>query len=136
MANPVSMQERELIVGNYVALCDSADLEDDHFHLCKVISIEDDKAILLNYATFNNNINNAKFSIMYQERSTLRYTTLKPKRNAREQEVIDKVPLDEAEDYIDHYDLRMTKSMKIGRKSMRQLKKLGLKHHVLGTTFP
>ena len=136
MANPESMQERRLVVGNYVALCDSADLEDDHFHLCKVLSIEDEKALLLNYATFSNNIHNAKFSIMYQERSTLRYTTAKPKRNAREQEVLDKVALEEAEDYVDHYDIKMTKGMKIGKKSIRQLKKLGLKHHVLGQTFP
>ena len=136
MANPASMQERRLIVGNYVALCDSADAEDDHFHLCKVLSIEDDKAILLNYATFNDNLANAKFSIMYQERSSLRYTTQKPKRDAREQEVIDKVPLEEADDYVDHYDIKMTKSMKIGKKSARQLRKLGLKHHVLGRTFP
>ena len=32
MANHEEMQERKLIVGNYVALCDSADPEDDHFH--------------------------------------------------------------------------------------------------------
>ena len=43
MANPASMQERELIVGNYVALCDSADAEDDHFHLCKVLSIDESR---------------------------------------------------------------------------------------------
>ena len=136
MANPASMQERRLITGNYVALCDSADLEDDHFHLCKVLSIEDDKATLLNYATFSNNLSNAKFSIMYQEITTQRYTTQKPKRNAREQEVIDKVSLEEAEDYIDHYDIKVTKNMKIGKKSIRQLQRLGLKHHVLGRTFP
>ena len=136
MANPASMQERELIVGNYVALCDSADVEDDHFHLCKVLAIEDDKTILLNYTTFNDNLANAKFGIMYQERSSLRYTTQKPKRNAREQEVIDKVPLEEADDYVDHYNIKMTKSMKIGKKSVRQLRKLGLKHLVLGRTFP
>ena len=141
IANHVHMQERELIPGRYVALCDSADVEDDHFHLCRVLAIEDDKAILLNYATFQNNINTAVFSIMYQESSNSRYTTQKPKRNAREQEVLDKVALSEADDYIDHYNVQMTKSMRIGKgflkkKSIRQLKKLGLKHHVLGTTFP
>ena len=91
---------------------------------------------MLNYATFNDNLANAKFSIMYQERSSLRYTTQKPKRNVREQEVIDKVPLEEADDYVDHYNIKTTKSMKIGKKSVRQLRKLGLKHHVLGQTFP
>ena len=81
-------------------------------------------------------MDNAKFGIMYQERSTLKYTTQKPKRNVREQEVIDKVPLEEAEDYVDHYDIKVTKNTRIGKKSIRQLRKLGLKHHVLGQTFP
>ena len=89
MANHEEMQERKLIVGNYVALCDSADPEDDHFHLCKVIEIEDHTAVLLNYATFSTNLAKAKFSIMYQERRGLRYTTDKPRINPRSQEVID-----------------------------------------------
>ena len=62
--------------------------------------------------------------------------TQTPKRNAKEQEVIDKVALEEADDYIDHYNLKLTRSRKISAKSIRQLKKLGLKHHVLGKTFP
>ena len=136
IANHIHLQERRLIPGNFVALCDSADPEDDLFHLCRVLSIEDDKAVLLNYATFQRNIKTAVFSIMYQERATARYTTQKPARNAREQEVIDKVALSEADEYVDHYDIRMTGSMKIKARSIRQLNKLGLRHHVLGTTFP
>ena len=61
-----------------MALCDTDDPEDSLFHLCKVIALEDDKAVLLNYATFQPNIKTAKFGIMYQERSTHRYTTQKP----------------------------------------------------------
>ena len=136
IANHIHLQERRLIPGNYVALCDSADPEDDHFHLCRVLAIEDDKAVLLNYATFQRNIKTAVFSTMYQERATARYTTQKPARNAREQEVIDKVSLAEADEYVDHYDIRMTTSMKIKARSIRQLNKLGLKHHILGVTFP
>ena len=136
IANHVHMQERKLIPGNYVALCDSAEAEDDHFHLCRILAIEDGKAILLNYATWTNNIKQAKFSIMYQERNTQRYTTEKPKRDAEEQEVIDKVSLEEADDYIDHYNIQLTPSRKITARSIRQLSTLGLHHHVLGKTFP
>ena len=45
-------------------------------------------------------------------------------------------PLEEADEYIDHYDLKLTRQMKLTAKSIKQLDKLGLKHHVLGTTFP
>ena len=136
IANHTNMQERKLIPGNYVALCDTTELDDDHFHLCEVLAIEDDKAVLLNYATFQKNIATARFSILYQERSTARYTTVKPKRNAHEQEVIDRVALEDAEAYIDHYNIRVTKNMRIKAKSIRQLKNLGLRHHILGQTYP
>ena len=137
MANHEDMQERKLIVGNYVALCDSADPEDDHFHLCKVIEIEDDTtAVLLNYATSSSNLATAKFSIMYQERPSSRYTIVKPRLNARSQEVIDRVSLEEADDFIDHYDIKLTPKGRIKARCIKQLKKLGLKHHVLGKTFP
>jgi len=136
MATDAKMQERRIIVGNYVALCDTDDPNDDLFHLCEVTGIEDDKAILLNYATWGRNLKSARFSIMYQEHDTLRYTTEKPSRNAREQEVVDRVDLDKADAYIDHYDIRLTRNMKISAKSARQLRKLGLRHHILGQTFP
>ena len=136
MANHADMQERKLIVGNYVALCDTDKPEDDHFHLCKVIEIEDGTAVLLNYATFGTRLTTAHFSVMYQERSSSRYTTEKPKLNARSQEVIDRVSLEEADGYIDHYDIKMTSKMRIKARCIRQLRKLGLKHHVLGKTFP
>ena len=136
MANHADMQVQKLIVGNYVALCDSDDPEDEYFHLCKVIEIEDDTAILLNYATFSSNMVTAKFSIMYQERQSLRYTTEKPRINARSQEVVDRISLAEADDYIDHYNIQMTLRMRIKARCVRQLENLGLKHHVLGKTFP
>ena len=130
------MQERKLIVGNYVALCDTDSPEDDHFHLCKVIEIEDNTVVLLNYATFGTRLTTAQFSVMYQERSSSRYTTEKPKLNARSQEVIDRISLEEADGYIDHYDIKMTLRMRIKARCIRQLRKLGLKHHILGKTFP
>ena len=136
MANDPGLQEHKLIVGNYVALCDSNDPEDVHFHLCRVLEIEDGKAILQNYATFGNNIKTVKFSPMYQEERTLRYTTDKPRRNAESQEVIDKLDLEVADDFIDHYDIKMISNSRISKKSIRQLNQLGLKHHVLGSTFP
>ena len=62
--NDTRMQERKLIVGNFVALCDS---DEDHFHLCRVLAIEDVKAILLNYSTSTRNLRLAKFGILYQK---------------------------------------------------------------------
>ena len=57
IANHVHMQESRIILGNYVALCDTDDPEDTLFHLCKVIvALEDGKAVLLNYDTFQPNI--------------------------------------------------------------------------------
>ena len=123
-------------MGNFVELCDSDDPEDDHFHLCRILAIEDGKAVLLNLATSTRNIRMAKFTILYQKKNTLQYTTETPSRNAREQEVIDQVPLEDADSFVDHYDIKMTKAMRISAKSIKQLVKLGLHHHVLGRTFP
>ena len=136
VANDTRMQERRIIVGNFVALCDSDDPDDDHFHLCRVLGIEDEKAILLNYSTSTQNLKLAKFGILYQKRSTQQYTLEPPGKKAREQEVIDQVPLEEADSFIDHYDVKMTSAMRISAKSIKQLAKLGLHHHVLGKTFP
>ena len=138
MANSRSMQENKLIIGKFVALCDSDDPEDDHFHLCKVVDIVDDKAILLNYATPTKNIKQAKFKVMYQEDTTLRYTTVKPTRNEAGQRVVDELAVKAADDYIDHYDIQMTGSMKISARSVKDLARLGLKlkHHILDKTFP
>ena len=136
IANEDGMQENKLIPGNFVTLCDTDDENDIYFHLCKVIAIEDDKALLLNYATWGKNLNTAKFCVMYQEQATNRYTTQKPKRNAKEREVIDHLPLEEADDYVDHFNIKMTKDMKMSKASIKQIRKLGLKHHILGKTFP
>ena len=59
-----------------------------------------------------------------------------PKTNVREQEVIDRIDLAVADDYIDHYDIKGTGKMYLSKKSIRQLQQLGLKHHILGKTFP
>ena len=136
MVKDQAMQENKLKVGNFVALCDSDDPNDIHFHLCKVVEIEDNKAVLLNYATWNKNIKTTTFSIMYQNENTHKYTTKRPKSNVREQEVIDRIDLELADDYIDHYDIKITRKMHLSKKSIRQLQQLGLKHHILGKTFP
>jgi len=138
MANDTDMQKHKLKIGNYVSLCDSDEPEDDHFHLCKVIAIRDDKAVLLNHGTWGKNIKTAVFKIMYQDEKSAQYTLDKPRTNVREQEVVDEIDLDVADDYIDHYDIKITNEQKIRikAKSVRQLRQLGLKHHVLGDTFP
>ena len=135
-AQDIEMQKRDLVVGNYVALCDSDRVEDDHFHLCKVLSIKDGKTVLLNYATWQTKIKRAKWSIMYQHKSDLAFTTTPSRKNPIQQEVIDWVTVEEADGYIDHYDVKLTKSMRITTKCIKHLKQLGLKHHALGKTFP
>jgi hypothetical protein len=136
IANETRMQENKLIPGRFVSLCDTDDENDVHFHLCKVLAIEDDRALLLNYATWGSKIESAKFSILYQEHNTNKYTTQKPKKNAKEREVVDQVPLSQADDYVDHYNLKLRKNMVLSKSSIRQLAKLVLKHHILGKTFP
>ena len=135
IANDRDMQVNKLKIGNFVTLCDSNSEHDVHFHLCKVVAIEDNKGILLNYATWGKHLSTAKFDVMYQDKNS-RYTTEKPKHNAKQFEVIDKVTFEEADDYIDHYDVKLTSAMRISAKCRKQLAKLGLKHHVLGNTFP
>lgn len=100
------------------------------------MDIVDGKAILLNYATGTKNIKHAIFKVMYQEDSTLRYTTVKPTKNEAGQRVVDELLIKTADDFVDHYDIKMTGSMKISAKSQKDLSRLGLAHHVLGKTFP
>ena len=122
MTNPPSMQTNEMKVGNYVTLCDTDKPEDDRFHLCEIIVIEDDKAQLLNLVTWTSNIRTAKFCTLYQQARTQRYTTERPLREADQQRVIDEVPIEIADDYIDHYDIKLTQSMRISASSQKQLK--------------
>ena len=129
------MQENKIVVGNYVTLCDTNHEDDDLFHLCRVIALENENAVLLNYATWSPNIKTAVFSVMYQLNNA-KYTTENPNQRARDDEVIDRVPLGEADSFIDHYDVKLTPKQKITAKSRRQLEKLGLRHHILGQTFP
>ena len=75
---------------------------------------------------------NAKFSILYSDDQG-RYTTDVSTRNARSKDTISS---DKADNLIDHYDIKMTKSMNISARSRIQLQQLGLKHHILDTTFP
>ena len=110
-------------MGNFVALCDS---DEDYFHLFRVLAIEDVKAILLNYSTSTRNLKLAKFGILYQRQSTQQYKLEPPGKKAREQEVIDQEPLEDADSFIDHYDIKMTKATRISAKSIKQLTKLGL----------
>ena len=48
--------------------------------------------------TFHPNIKTVKFDIMYQERSTHRYTTQKAIKDDREQKVLDQLDLTEIDD--------------------------------------
>ena len=134
MANNVST---DLKVGNFVALSDTDDPNSKGFkqvHVGKVINIADGQARIQNYATLSKNIAQAKWAPLYQMDDGV-YTTVKPRRNAKNLRVIDIV--DEFDqDYVRCADLTMTGSGKISARSRTHLANLGLKHHVLGFTYP
>ena len=111
IVNEARIQKDKLIPGNFVSLCDTDDENDVHFHLDKVVVMEDDKDLLLNYATWGKNLNSAKFKILYQEPSTNGYPTQKPTRNVRDHEAMDELSLKQTDDYIDHYNIKLTKGM-------------------------
>lgn len=126
MPNEASIQVNKLKVGNYVALCDTDEPDDVHLHLCKVLAIEDERAILLNHGT---NLKRAVFKVWYQEEKTSKYTLNKPRNAKRQEEVADELELDVADDYIDHYDIKITNEQKIRIKA-KSIRRLGLKHHL------
>ena len=127
----------DLKVGNFVALSDTDDPKAKGFkqvHVGKIINIADGQAHIQNYATLSRSMAQAKWAPLYQLPSGV-YTTVKPKRNAKNLRVIDMV--DEFDqDYVRCADLSMTSSGKISARSRAHLANLGLKHHVLGLTYP
>jgi len=103
-------------------------------HVGKIINIADGQASVQNYATLSKNIAQAKWAPLYQLSSGV-YTTVKPKRDARKLRVIDKV--DEFDqDYVRCANITMTPTGKISARSRAHLASLGLRHHVLGLTYP
>ena len=138
IAQNQQMQEHKLALGNYVALTDE-DSQDNRgntrYYLCRVVEFKDGNAVLLNYTTWSPKETTAVFNILYADMKG-KYTTKRPARNPREHEVTDTIPLDEVDDLIGHYDIRLTRSRRLTSKSLRQLRQLKLVHHVLGKTYP
>ena len=132
-------------VGNFVALQETDDPEDknyNRFHLAKVIQIADSVAELLNYATFGTNLATAQWYPLYQNDSGVYMTTTLQDKH----KVFDKVPVSD-QNYVRMFDVqcksldsssrhRKSKALVITSRSRKQLARLNLKHHVLGTSFP
>ena len=92
---------------NYTTLlCDTSDPQDDLFHVCKILYIQDGKAAPLNYTTFQRNI------ITTSRKVNRKVYHAKVVSEPREQEVIERVAIEDVEDYIDDYNVRMTKITK------------------------
>ena len=85
--------DMQLVVGNYVALCDSADREDDHLLPSLQSCGDGDRSCSIELCNLFGQPRTARFSIMYQTRHRALYTTEKPRINARSQEVINNVNL-------------------------------------------
>ena len=123
-------------VGNFVALADSDDPSDDRYHVAEIISNADNRIRLRNYATTSTNINNATWQPLFQHRDG-RY-----RRGGRKSKhwdyVVDEIDAESETDfpYIRHHQLRLLDSGRLTAKSKLQLRKSGLKHHVLGRSFP
>jgi len=130
----------DLKVGKYVAICDTDDPANENYnryHLGKVTNIADGQASIANYATFGKNIITARWKPLYQKDNGT-YTLAKPRKAAASKRVIDIVDVDD-QSYVRHFDVKLNthgKHPKIALQTRKQLRALGLEHHVLGKTYP
>ena len=124
-------------MGDFVALCDTDDpnsKEYHMYHLAKVINVADGMAQLQNYAATNRKLANAKWKPLYQDTDGA-YMLTKPRKEAETKRVVDAVETEE-QDYVRHFGIKLTAAGKIVARHRKKLKQLGLRHHVLGVTFP
>ena len=123
-------------VGNFVALADSDDPADNRFHVAKITGIVDGNLILQNYATSTQNTQSATWKPLYQHDDG-RY-----RRGGHASKhwhaVVDEVIMDDEKEfpYIRHHRLQFTESGRLTASCKKQLQQSGLKHHVLGRSFP
>ena len=137
LVDPAASNTNVMAKGSYLALTDTDDPDSDvynRFHLAKVVNIADGQVSLLNYATTNANLKNAKWQVLYQDDDAA-YTMVKPRKNAKAKRVIDLVEIDDSS-YVRYKGITVTKSGIIAARHRRKLTQLGLQHHVLGRTFP
>ena len=124
-------------VGDYVALCDTDDPNDQgyrRYHIAKVINIADGLTQLLNYATTTRKLENAKWQPLYQCDDGA-YTLTKPHKGAQQKRVIDVVETED-QGYVRVFGLKLTKTGKLTAAFRHKLARLNMKHHVLGLTYP
>lgn len=123
-------------MGNFVALADTDDPQDDQYHVAKVISVADGIVSLANYSTTTSNVNTATWKRLFQHRDG-RYRS-GGKASKHWQPVIDELDIDGEKDfpYIRHHRLQFTGNGHLTAACKRQLRQSGLRHHVLGRSFP
>jgi len=123
-------------VGNYVALADSDDPDDNHFHVARILAVADGRIRLQNYVTTSNDLRVATWQRLYQH-SDGRYRR-GGRKSANWQPVIDELEVSGEADfpYIRHHRLKFLASGRLTAKCKQQLQQSGLHHHVLGRSFP
>ena len=113
-------------VGAFVTYRDTDDPDSDdskRFHLGKVINVADGEAHLHCQVTKGKALSHAKWSPLYQ-RNNGEYTLADSKHS---EPVVDRVPVDELE-WVLHYDVQLTKDIRITKKSRRQLERKTIKY--------
>ena len=138
----------ELKLGNLVAICDTDDPEDKHFHVAKVLRIDADTqtAMVQQYATKTASIRAVVWQPLFA------WTRRDPQDASRQvhtyglggttcgkyKPVEDTVELEDPTDefpYIRHCDLKLLASGKLAAASRHQLADKKLRHHQLGRTY-
>ena len=127
----------KLRMGSLVAFSDTDDTQDaGHklYHIGKVVNVADEVAHVANYATQSKSVTQAKWSLLYQLPNGV-YTLTKPRRGAKQARVIDKIDVND-KDYVKCANVQLTTAGKLAARYRKRLERHGLKHHVLGLTYP
>ena len=129
----VMEEDNQVNIGDYVAVCDNCNdtRYASTFHVAKVLNIEDEIYSVWYMSTIARRMHTAKWKFVYAER-TGRYSNRVPthidRLNSRLTGKID-------EDNILMGNLQLNKNYQIRKKCIDKLRKLGLTHHRLGTTW-
>lgn len=123
-------------IGNFIAYSDTDDPNDSNstkFHVGQCKNLSDGYAEIHCYATHGNAISRCEWAPLYQNQKGT-YATGDPKHG---EPVMDKIPMGEgSETYVHHYNVKLTKDLKLTSKTRQQLAKMGVTRHRLGHSFP
>jgi len=132
IALPNTHQQEPIKTGEWVLYRD--DLESEYYHLGKIKQTGENVEIRT-WATANKNLKNAVWKPLFQLEKTCQYT-IGATGNKRKAEVMDTIPAQDSSEYIGMRGIAMNNSGKMANKSQRKFKRMRLKHHQLGVTFP